>query len=78
MSTDNGTAEKVKGVYTHPEFPERSIERLRNDAANFDLNHHLVALLFTEPFYADVIRSLHKEATESITTAGVDGTTPAV
>jgi predicted metal-dependent peptidase len=71
MSTDNGTAEKVKGVYTHPEFPERSIERLRNDAANFDLNHHLVALLFTEPFYADVIRSLHKEATESITTAGV-------
>lgn len=71
MATDNGTAEKVKGAYVHPEFPERSIERLRADAERFDLDAHLVALLFDESFYADVIRSLQKEATESISTAGV-------
>ena len=71
MAKDNGTAEQVSGVYTHPEFPERSLERLQADAAKFNLDDHLVALLFDESFYADVIRSLHKEATESIATAGV-------
>ena len=71
MSGDKGTAESVAGAYIHPEFPNRSVEQLRSDAEKFDLDANLVALLFTEPFYADVIRSLHKEATESITTAGV-------
>lgn len=71
MAKDNGTAESVKGEYVHPEFPNRSIEQLRSDAEAFDLDANLVALLFSEPFYADVIRSLHKEATEKIKTAGV-------
>jgi len=75
MANDTGTAqmgnEKSKGEYKHPDFPERSLERLQKDAAEFDLDNHLVALLFKEPFYADIIRSLHKERTEKIPTAGV-------
>ena len=57
--------------YVHPDFPEMGIEELRRRAAAFNLDDHLVALMFDEPFYSDVIRSLHKTATESITTAGV-------
>ena len=75
MANDTGTAEMEKGnrkgEYKHPDFPERSLERLQKDAAEFDLDNHLVALLFKEPFYADIIRSLHKERTEKIPTAGV-------
>jgi len=73
MANDTGTAEasKSKAEYKHPDFPERSLERLQKDAAEFDLDNHLVALLFKEPFYADIIRSLHKEMTEKISTAGV-------
>ena len=73
MANDTGTAEshKTKGEYKHPDFPDRDLERLRKDAAGFDLDNHLVALLFKEPFYADIIRSLHKEMTEKIPTAGV-------
>jgi len=73
MSTDKGTAEttKTKVAYKHPDFPERSLAQLQADAAAFNLDDHLVALLFHEPFYADIIRSLHKEATDSISTAGV-------
>jgi len=72
---DTGTAqmgnEKTKAEYKHPDFPERSLERLQKDADGFNLDDHLVALLFKEPFYADIIRSLHKERTEKIPTAGV-------
>jgi predicted metal-dependent peptidase len=75
MANDTGTAqmgnEKSKGEYRHPDFPERSLERLQKDAAEFNLDDHLVALLFKEPFYADIIRSLHKEKTVKISTAGV-------
>lgn len=76
---DRGTSEVVKrgNGYVHPDYPERTIEQLEADAAQFNLDVHLVALLFHEPFYADIIRSLHKEATKSISTAGVlyrDGT----
>lgn len=73
MANDTGTAESrtEKSTFEHPDFPERSLERLKADAARFDLDSHLVSLLFHEPFYADIIRSLHKEATESISTAGV-------
>ena len=48
MAKDNGTAEQVSGVYTHPEFPERSLERLQADAAKFNLDDHLVALFTTQ------------------------------
>ena len=73
MANDTGTADTLtrKGNFEHPDFPERSIERLKADAAGFDIDAHLVALLFREPFYADIVRSLHKEATEGIPTAGV-------
>ena len=75
MANDTGTAEMEKGKrtgeYKHPDFPERNLERLTKDAEGFNLDDHLVALLFKEPFYADIIRSLHKERTEKIPTAGV-------
>jgi predicted metal-dependent peptidase len=71
-STDNGImGGKVKGPYKHPDFPEMSIEELRAKAVGFDIDAHLVALMFQEPFHADVLRSLHKQSTEDITTAGV-------
>jgi len=75
MANDTGTAQMdkaaPKGEYKHPDFPERDLARLQKDAEGFNLDDHLVALLFKEPFYADIIRSLHKEATEKIPTAGV-------
>ena len=75
MANDTGTVEAVKGgvkrEYRHPDFPERDLARLEKDAAGFDIDNHLVALLFKEPFYADIIRSLHKEKTQAIPTAGV-------
>ena len=60
-----------KKAYVHPDFPKRPLEQLRQDADRFNLDDHLVNLLFNEPFYADIIRSLHKEKTENISTAGV-------
>ena len=75
MANDVGTAEmdkvKAKAEYKHPDFPDRDLARLQKDADTFDLDNHLVALLFKEPFYADIIRSLHKEKTMAIPTAGV-------
>lgn len=73
MANDTGTSEapKTKAEYKHPDFPDRDLARLQKDAESFDLDNHLVALLFKEPFYADIIRSLHKERTEKISTAGV-------
>jgi predicted metal-dependent peptidase len=73
MANDTGTAEavKAKAEYKHPDFPDRDLARLEKDAAAFNLDDHLVALLFKEPFYADIIRSLHKERTMAIPTAGV-------
>lgn len=73
MGKDTGTVEerKVKGDYKHPDFPDRSLEQLKQDASGFDLDSHLVSLLFKEPFYADIVRSLHKEMTSTIPTAGV-------
>ena len=62
---------KVKGPYKHPDFPEMTEEQLRARAVGFDIDAHLVSLMFQEPFHADVLRSLHKQATEDIPTAGV-------
>lgn len=70
--TIKGTADESKqDIYSHPDFPELTIQDLESKAASFDLDTQLVALMFNEPFYADIIRSLHKEATRSISTAGV-------
>jgi predicted metal-dependent peptidase len=70
-STDNGILKKTKGPYKHPDFPEMSEADLKAKANAFDIDANLVNLMFAEPFYADVIRYLHKESTESIPTAGV-------
>ena len=70
----NGTTETgimQKGEYKHPDFPERSLERLMADGAKFDFDAHAVSLLFNEPFYADIIRSLHKTESNSMPTLGV-------
>ena len=39
--------------------------------AAFNLDHHLLALMMSEPFYADIVRSLTKTEDNSIPTAGV-------
>lgn len=59
------------GKYVHPDYPDRDIETLRKDASAFDIDAHLISLLFSEPFYADIIRSLTKVMTDSVPTAGV-------
>ena len=38
---------------------------------DFDLTTHLVNFLWNEPFYSRILRSLNKEETETIPTAGV-------
>ena len=38
---------------------------------SFDLTHHLVNFLWSEPFYSRILRSLNKEETTTIPTAGV-------
>ena len=41
------------------------------EAAKFDLEPHLVRLMWDEPFYSKVLRGITKTKTESIPTAGV-------
>ena len=42
-----------------------------SEAAVFDMNPYLVELMWSEPFYARVLRGITKKRTESIPTAGV-------
>lgn len=70
-TTENGIIAKQKGEYKHPDFPDMSLVELEAKAAGFDIDSHLVNLMFQESFYADVIRSLHKQSTRDISTAGV-------
>ena len=41
------------------------------ETANFDINPYLIELMWSEPFYARVLRGITKKCTESIPTAGV-------
>jgi predicted metal-dependent peptidase len=68
-TTDTGVT--TKGPYVHPDFPELSEEVLKAKARAFNIDDHLVALTFAEPFYGDVIRALHKTMTDAVPTAGV-------
>lgn len=56
-STSNG----IKSIYTATE------EQIKN----FQLQKHLVSLLWDEPFYSRILRSLTKVESDSIPTAGV-------
>jgi predicted metal-dependent peptidase len=49
----------------------RSINVSQSDIDNFKLQSHLVDLLWDEPFYSRILRSLNKIETEEIPTAGV-------
>ncbi len=49
----------------------RSINVTQSQMDNFDLQSHLVSLLWDEPFYSRILRSLSKIETEKIPTAGV-------
>jgi len=62
---------KVVGTYVHPEFKDMSEDDLRRKAAEFDIDRHLISLCMVEPFYGDIIRSLHKTMDRGIPTAGV-------
>ena len=52
-----------KNVYGEHVDPEK--------ARNFDLTTHLVGLMWEEPFYSRIIRSLNKKESTTIETAGV-------
>lgn len=69
LTGDNGR--KVKGKYSHPEFSALSHNDAEVKAASFDIDAHLISLVMTEPFYGDVVRSLHKTLSRSLPTAGV-------
>ena len=43
----------------------------KKEIDEFDLTTHLVNFLWNEPFYSRILRSLNKEETETIPTAGV-------
>lgn len=43
----------------------------KREIDNFDLTSHLVSFLWNEPFYSRILRSLNKEETTEIPTAGV-------
>jgi len=43
----------------------------KREIENFDLTSHLVSFLWNEPFYSRILRSLNKEETSEIPTAGV-------
>jgi predicted metal-dependent peptidase len=62
-SHGTGGGEQVVAAEKRPVDPAR--------LAGFDMNDHLVALAWNEPFYADIIRSLTKIETKAIPTAGV-------
>ena len=49
----------------------RSIKVSQRKIDNFNLQSHLVSLLWDEPFYSRILRSLNKVETEEIPTAGV-------
>ena len=49
----------------------RSITVSQRKIDNFNLQKHLVSLLWDEPFYSRILRSLNKIETEEIPTAGV-------
>lgn len=68
-TTDTGHV--TKGPYVHPDFPELSEAELKDRANRFNIDDHLVSLAFSEPFYGDIIRALHKTATDAVPTAGV-------
>jgi predicted metal-dependent peptidase len=71
---DIGSSDGVEykpGEWKHPDFPHLTRQQLLDGAAKFDIDSYLIALCFDEPFYADIIRSLHKTAKESVGTAGV-------
>jgi predicted metal-dependent peptidase len=57
--------------YIHPDFPELSIQQLKEKADNFSIDDHLISFCFQEPFWADIIRYLNKRVDYSIPTAGV-------
>lgn len=48
-----------------------STEASAEQIANFNLDDHLIALMWDEPFFSDILRSLTKIKTEQIPTAGV-------
>jgi len=64
-------ANKVQGEYKHPEFSDMTHDQIMDQVVMFDIDHHLISLVMKEPFYGNVIRSLHKNREPSIPTAGV-------
>ena len=49
--------------------PTKSVDEAT--AKEFDLNPHLIKLMWDEPFFSNILRSVTKIRTDSIPTAGV-------
>jgi predicted metal-dependent peptidase len=62
-------AKADKGTSTTLPVSQRVLDPIR--ARDFDIDAHLVSLMWSESFFADIIRSLTKEETKAIPTAGV-------
>lgn len=64
-------SQRVLGEYKHPEFHNMAVSEIEAAAAQFDIDTHLISLVMAEPFYGDIIRSLHKQMDRGLPTAGV-------
>lgn len=61
----------LKETYVHPDYPNLSMNDLREKASSFSLDDHLISFCFMEPFWGDIIRYLNKVSDEKFPTAGV-------
>lgn len=65
VKSNHGTATDIA-----PETPDGG-DLLYDLVENFDVDPHIIALMFNEPFYAKVLRGVTKVCTRTIPTAGV-------
>jgi len=65
---------KKQTEWCHSDFPLLSKEEAMEMKDKFDINVSLIAFGMKEPFFADIIRALHKHETYAVDTAGVNAT----
>ncbi len=58
-------------TFFHPDFPSADLSDLAVSAESFNINDHIMSLLFDEPFFAEIFRCLDKKIDYKIPTAGV-------
>jgi predicted metal-dependent peptidase len=61
----------MEPTFFHPDFPSAQLSDLVVSAESFNIHDHIMSLLFDEPFFAEIFRSLDKRISYKIPTAGV-------